>query len=703
MSKSRSLDAFFKPDRVAIIGLSRSAIDAPISILTTLKDYGYGGEVHIINPKFPDLAGYHVHASLDDAPPGLDLAVVTVAREQVNDVLRACIKSGIGAAIVITQGLADADDEGKRLQDEMVALARDGGLRILGPNTIGVADAFSGFTSSFIEAHRETTPIGLIAQSGLFMMGHNIVANEPAGFCLSADLGNACDVSLVDLLDYYEAVDAVEVVQCHLEGIVDGRAFVDTAARVSKTKPIVALKAGRSETGQVAVASHSGAAAGEDAVYRAAFHEAGVIVAENAEELRLLAKAFARLRPPQGNRVAVMSFSGGGAILAIDAIEGAGLTLATFSEATNAAIGAHVPPWLELQNPLDIWIPVAKDFHTNYPAILEQLLKDDGVDAVICIYCSYTMPKYMDVNSALYIGPLAAKYPDKPVLGWSYGMDIAGMTEEIENNGPAMVFPSLDDAGRTLAKLSAYAAWRDGPAAKPAPIFDVDDDRVADILGRAADTGATHLFSQAFEILDAYGLPLAPWRLAADAKALDEMAGELSYPVCMKVVSDDIVHKSDSGGIVLGIDGPAALLEAHAKLLADVTRRQPGADVAGVLVQAMAGKGKEVMIGAKQDPVFGPCLIVGAGGIYTEVVADFAFRLAPIGADEAAAMIDDIDFAKILHGVRGEDPCHLPSIVDALLRVSQLVVTHPAIREIDINPIIVDAAGALVVDARIIL
>jgi acyl-CoA synthetase (NDP forming) len=310
----------------------------------------------------------------------------------------------------------------------------------------------------------------------------------------------------------------------------------------------------------------------------------------------------------------------------------------------------------------------------------------------------------MDVNSALYIGPLAAKYPEKPVLCWSYGMDIAGMTEEIEKNGPAMVFPSLDAAARTLAKLSEYDAYRRAAGLSPPPsVFEADDARVADILARAADAGASYLFTEAFDILDAYGIDLAPWRLAADAAALEAVAADLSYPVCMKVVSADIVHKSDSGGIVLDIEDLAALRKAHGELLAEVSRRQPGAQVAAVLVQEMAAKGKEVMIGAKQDPVFGPCLIVGAGGVYTEVLADYAFRLAPVDANEAAAMIDEIAFAKILHGVRGEDACHLPSIIDTLLRVSQLVAAHPAIREIDINPLIVDAAGAVVVDARIIL
>ncbi len=295
----RFLDLFFSPRRVAIVGLSRTAVGAPISILTTLKDFGYRGRITVINPNIAATEEYEAYASLDEvpaaagAPEPIDLAVISVPREGVLDVLKGCARNGIRAAIVITQGFADAEDTGKTLQAEMLAFARDRGIRILGPNTIGVANAFSGFTSSFIEAHNDTFPVGLVTQSGLFMMGHNIVNNEPAGFCMAADLGNAADIGLDEVLAYYESVEGIRVIQCHLEGIERGTAFVETAARVSRTKPIVLLKAGRTEAGQAAVASHSGAVAGETEVYRAAFRKAGIVTADNAEQLRILSKAFA--------------------------------------------------------------------------------------------------------------------------------------------------------------------------------------------------------------------------------------------------------------------------------------------------------------------------------------------------------------------------------------------------------------------------
>ncbi len=698
------LDRFFGPKKVVIVGLSRSAVGAPVSVLTTLKDYGYGGEIYVINPNMTaaDADGFNVCASLDALPPDVDLAVVSVAREQVRGVLEGCIAKGIGGAIVITQGFADADEEGRRLQADMLALARANGLRILGPNTIGVADALSCFTSSFIELANDDAPIGQVSQSGLFMMGHHLINNEPAGFCMSIDLGNAGDVDLVDALTYFGRSDRIEVIQCHVEGIVDGAAFVETASRVSKEKPIVLLKAGRSETGRVAVASHSGAAVGENEVYDAAFRKAGIVPARNAEELRLLSKALATYAPPRGKRVAVVSFSGGGAILAIDAIEGAGLELARLSEETIRAIEDLFPPWLAVDNPVDVWIPVARDFDASFPRILEQVLRDDAVDALICIYCSYTLPKYAALDSSRHVGEIASRFPEKPVLCWSYGLDISGFSKRIEAGGAAMVFPSLDAAAGAIARMADYGAVRRAAPRGAPPRFDVDDARVSELLASAARSGSRYLFTESLEILEAYGIGAARWRLARSEDELARKAAEIGYPVCMKVVSADVVHKSDSGGVRLNIADDRALLDGYRGMREDVLRASPGAAIEGVLLQAMAPEGREIMIGAKRDPAFGPCLVVGAGGVYTEVLDDYAFLLAPADEAEARGMLAGLKCYPLLRGVRGEAASDVESIVDTLLRVSQLVTTHSAIREIDINPAIVGERGSVVVDARIV-
>jgi acyl-CoA synthetase (NDP forming) len=700
----RFLDKFFGPEKVVIVGLSRSAIGAPVSVLTTLNDYGYAGEIYVINPNMTqaDADNFNVCASLDELPDDIELAVVSVAREHVGNVLEGCAAKGIKGAIVITQGFADADEEGERLQEDMLTLVRDNGMRILGPNTIGIADAFACFTSSFIELENDRTAIGQVSQSGLFMMGHHLINNEPAGFCKSIDLGNASDIDLVDVLTYFGQSGDVDVIQCHVEGIVDGGAFVEAASRISKEKPIVLLKAGRSETGQAAVASHSGAAAGENEVYDAAFRKAGIVPASNPEELRLLSKAFVTYAPPKGKRVAVVSFSGGGAILAIDAIEGAGLEMAKLSKDTISDIEDLFPPWLTVGNPVDIWIPVAQDFDGSFPRILERVMQDDGVDAVICIYCSYTLPKYDALNSSKYIGKIGARYPDKPIMCWTYGLDIAGFSRKIEEQGTAMVFPSLEAAGTTIAKMADFETNRHLSVKETSSVFDVDDARVNSLLATARQAKSNYLFTESLEILEAYGINLAPWHFVNDESELARNAAEIGFPVCMKIVSADILHKSDSGGIRLNIEDERELIESYRGMCDDVLLYDPKATISGVILQAMAPKGKEVMIGAKQDPTFGPCVIVGTGGIYTEVLNDYTFRLAPLNEFEARKMLAELKLYPLLEGVRGEAPCEIDSIVDTVLRVSQLVSTHVAIKEIDINPLIVNEQGSIIVDARII-
>ncbi len=705
MPESKLLDLFFKPQSIAIIGLSRKAIDSPVSILTTIKDFGYQGDVYVVNPKLPPTGDLKIYPDLGSIKQPVDLAILSVARTRVLDVLRDCVANRIKAAIIITQGFADADEEGQKLQKEMVVLSAEHGIRILGPNTMGVMNAFHDFTSSFLEVSNEKIPIGLIAQSGLFMMGHHFLDNIAAGFGMAMDLGNASDINCSDVLAYFENEKDVSVIQIHMEALGNGKEFVQTAAKVSSKKPIIALKAGKSDAGEKAVLSHSGTAAGESEVYETAFKKAGVIAAKNPEELRLLSKAFLAYPPINGKRVGVMSFSGAACILSIDAIEGAELQLAKFSNKTTAALKEMFPPWMGVENPLDIWIGVSSgDFHTAYPRILEIILKDDNVDAVFCIYPSFTLPKHEDYNTSIHIRSMAKKFPQKPILCWSYGLDIAGFTKEIEKDGNVMVFPSLDDAALTVKKLSEYGKYKtdyDRPAEPKT--FEVDNGRVKSILELNRQKSKNYLFEAGFEILEAYGNNTARWRFVHDQSELQQAAAELTFPLSLKISSPDIIHKSDMGGIRLNILNPDGLIDSYQKMLSDVKTRMPAAQISGMLVQEMVPAGKEIMIGAKKDSVFGHCIVIGSGGIYTEILKDFAFRLAPLSEEDASGMISELDYSPILRGVRGEPPCDLKSIVDVLLKISQLVVDFPEIAELDINPLMVYEQDALIIDARMIL
>ena len=705
MPDSKPLDPFFKPQSVAIIGLSRKSIDSPVSILTTIKDFGYQGEVYVVNPKLPPTGDLKIFPDLGSIKKPVDLAILSVARNRVMDVLRDCVANGIKAAVIITQGFADADEEGKTLQQEMVALSSANDIRILGPNTMGVMNAYHDFTSSFFEVRNEKIPIGLIAQSGLFMMGHHILDNVPAGFGMAMDLGNACDINCSDVVEHFETEKNVRVIQIHMEALSDGNAFVRTAAKVSSRKPIIALKAGKSDQGQKAVVSHSGAAAGASQVYETAFKKAGVIAAKNPEELRLLSKAFLTYPPINGKRVAVMSFSGAACILAVDAIEGAGLQLAKFSSKTTAALKEMFPPWMGVGNPLDAWIGVSSgDFHTSYPDMLEIILADRNVDAVVCIYPSFTLPKHEDYNTSAHLRSMAQKFSAKPILCWSYGLDIAGFTAEVEKDGNVMVFPSLDDAAFTLKQLCEYGKYKANYHSPDEPrIVEIDSSRAKSILIHHRQKSQNYLFETGLEVLEAYDVKTAAWKFVNDPSALQEAGDELSFPLSLKISSPDIIHKSDIGGIRLNILNQEDLIDSYQKMLADIKKRMPDAQISGVLVQEMAPAGKEVMIGAKKDPVFGHCIVIGSGGIYTEVLKDFAFRLAPLSEEDALSMLSELNIYPILKGIRGEPPCDIKSIVGVLLKISQLVLDFPEIAEIDINPLMVYDQAAQVIDVRMFL
>lgn len=704
-TRPRLLDPFVSPGAIAIIGLSRSAIGSPVSVHTTLLDMGYEGGIYIVNPSMTSAPGATVCKAISEVPKTVDLAIISVERTMVPATLEDCAAHGIGAAIIITQGFADADDIGAALQGRIDAIIARTGIRVMGPNTIGLVNSLSKFTSSFIEVARDDLPVGQVSQSGFLMMGHHLVTNESAGYCTSIDLGNACDINLIDVLEHYETDPAIKVIECHAEAIEDGPAFMAAALRISRSKPLVVLKAGRTAAGQVAVASHTGAVAGQTRVSDAAFRQAGVFQADSAEELRSFSKSLATFGSMAGKRIAIMSFSGGGAVLAIDALDRAGLELAELSPETVKTVAGLFPDWMEVKNPLDIWIPVAKDLNHSFPLVMNALLTDAGVDAVMCIYCSYNLPKYDRYDASGYIRDLSAASPGKPVVCWSYGQDIEGFTRTIEAKRSAIVYPRLDDAARALAILAVQGA-RQHAAAAPAtwPPANAKAEAIATgILHKSKADGLEYLFTEAFEILDAYGLPMAKWAAVRDEADLPGRTAGLKAPLCLKIDSPDVIHKSDSGGVALGVGSGEALLLAFRDMRAAVAARVPGARLSGVVVQEMAAKGTEVLVGMVRDPAFGPCVVFGTGGVHAEILDDFAFRIAPVSQEEARAMIAETVVAKILAGARGQAGANIEALVDVICKVSQISVAHPEIQEIDLNPVFAGPGGASLVDARFIL
>ncbi len=443
---------FMEPDSVAIIGVSRVTGPVTLNILENLVNAGFLGRVYPVNPNADEILGMKCYRSVLDIPDGIDLAVITTPRSVVPRIVGECTQKGIRALIVVGQGFADGDEEGKKLQEEIVRIAREGGARILGPNTFGIANAFNNLSSAYMKLEMNKVPIGIIAQSGFFFVGLPKFTVVGKGI----DLGNACDIDFADGLEYFEDDPQIKLILLHIEGTKDGRRFIEVAGRVAKKKPIIALKTGRGEDGARAARSHSGSLAGRDEVYDAAFRQHGIIRVGDVDEFHDLAKAFLHLPPIKGRSIGVITITGAGGIIATDACERYNLHLAKLSPQTLSTIGPLAPSWQTLENPADIWPAMMIERHPFdevFTTILEAFLADGNIHAVILIFAAF--PIQFPTFPMRDLSQIANRF-EKPVVCWLYGPDPEKMASLIENEARIVVFPTLDRAMRTLSRLNDY-------------------------------------------------------------------------------------------------------------------------------------------------------------------------------------------------------------------------------------------------------
>lgn len=443
---------FMEPESVAIIGVSRATGPGSLNILENLVDAGFPGRVYPVNPNADEILGVKCYHSVIDIPDAIDLAVISTPRSLVPRIVGECTQKGIRALIVVGQGFADGDEEGKELQSEIVRIARGGGARILGPNTFGIANAFNNLSSAYMKLEMNKVPIGIIAQSGFFFVGlpKFIVVGK------GIDLGNACDIDFADGLEYFEGDPQIKLILLHIEGTKNGRRFMEVAGRVAKKKPIIALKTGRGEDGARAARSHSGSLAGRDEVYDAAFRQHGIIRVGDVDEFHDLAKAFLRLPPMKGRGIGVITITGAGGIMATDSCEKHNLHLAKPSAETLSTIGVLAPSWQTLENPADIWPAMmieGHSFNKVFTITLEAFLADGNIHAVILIFASF--PAQFPTFPMGDLSRIADRF-DKPVVCWLYGPDPEKLASLIENEGRILVFPTLDRAMRTLSRLNDY-------------------------------------------------------------------------------------------------------------------------------------------------------------------------------------------------------------------------------------------------------
>jgi acetyl coenzyme A synthetase (ADP forming)-like protein len=698
---SRPLDPVLSPRSIAVVGASRSPNTIGHQILANLVKYGYTGTVFPVNPNAAAVHAIKAWRSMSAIPDPVDMALVCVPKDLVAQVAMEAGEKGVRAIIVISAGFREVDGDGVAREQELVTICRRYGMRLVGPNCMGVlnADPAVSMNATFAPSMPPFGHAAFVSQSGAMGLSVLDYAQEYGiGIAQFVSIGNKPDVSGNDLLLHWEDDPAIGVILMYVENFGNPRRFLEIASRVSRKKPIIVVKSGRSRVGARAASSHTGALAASDVAVDALLSQAGVLRAGSVEELFDLAMAFGGQPLPRTRRAAVVTNSGGPGILAADALEANNISVQDLDPATVNRLRPLFPEEASLRNPLDM---VASATPSGYRAALDALLSDPGVDAVLAIFVPPLGVRQEDVAEAI----VAAKagHADKPVLAVLMGRQglPQGKAELHAVGIPAYIFP--ESAARALGAMCRYREWRERPTLAPESL-EVDLAAARVILAGARAEGRPRLDElESLALLAAYGVRTPPSVLARTEAEAVTAAERIGFPVVMKIMAPAIIHKTDVGGVQVGIGNALEARDAWREIHAGARRTQPTATVTGVLVQRMVKGGREFIAGMTRDPSVGPMLMFGLGGTLVEVLGDVVFRLAPIQRLDAQDMIRGIRSNKLLMGVRGAPPADQAALEEVLLRLSRLTLDFPEIAELDLNPLLAFADGALAVDARVVL
>jgi acetyl coenzyme A synthetase (ADP forming)-like protein len=698
-----SLQSFFTPRSIAVIGASTNPDKLGYAVLDNLVNGGFqsdGRSVYPINPKADEILGLKAYADVNQVLEEIDLAVVVIPYPIVPDALRTCGQKGIPNVIVISAGFREAGMDGLEREQELLEIAKEFNIRLIGPNCLGVIDTLTPMNASFSAGMPPEGPMDFMSQSGA--LGTAILDWAQAGrlgLSKFVSLGNKADVNEIDLLEAWADDPGSRVILSYIEGLPDGGEFIRVARQVSKGKPVVALKSGVTQAGSRAVSSHTGSLAGSEQAYEAAFRQAGVIRANSLQDLFDFALAFGYLPPLRGDRIAIVTNAGGPGILATDALERAGMTLARFEPECIRALEKFLPDAASAANPVDVLGDARAD---RYQFALKQVVADPGVDGVLVILTPQAMTE-IEATASVISG--VTQEVDIPILACFMGeARIEAGTKVLDRSKiPHFGFP--ERAAMVYKAMSQYRRYQSEPLPEY-ETFEVDRSTVRNVIDKVLDDGRVTIGdAEAREILLAYGLRIPDSQLAATAEEAEKIAGEMGYPVVLKVASPDILHKTDVGGVKVGLQDAEAVRDAFDLITYRSQRYLPEARLWGCLVQKMVPAGLEVLIGMNRDPQFGPLVTFGLGGIYVETLKDVAFRIAPFSHREAEDMIKEIRANALLDGVRGEPPTDKSALIDSLLRIGQLVLDFPEIAELDINPFMLyrNDQGGIAIDMRLIL
>ncbi|MCX6031300.1 MAG: acetate--CoA ligase family protein [Chloroflexi bacterium] len=703
-SRSASLTPFFTPNGVAIIGASRDASKLSYGIVRNLVDpeHRYPGPIYPVNPKAGEILGLKCYPDISAVPDPVELAILILPAPMVPGAVDACGRRGIKAAVIISGGFREIGPVGAAREQEIVAIAGHYGMRLMGPNGIGVIDTHTPLNTTFVKGMPPTGHIAFLSQSGALCGGViDWTIGRGIGFSRFLSVGNEADVNETDLLPFLAADETSRVITLYLEDVKGGPAFVDALRQAASRKPVLAIKSGRTAGGQAATASHTGALAGVHAAFRAACKQTGVIEVESIQALFNGALALAYQPLPAGNRIAILTNAGGPAALAADALEEAGLSLARTSPDTQAVLRSFLIADAQVAGPVDL---LGGANEHDYRRALQAVLTDPAVDGVLAILVPQALVNAVAVVEA--IGAVAAAQPAsaRPVLACLMGE--ASLDEAFKAAHaaqiPAYTFP--EDAVAAFGML-----WQRARRLQIADcrlqIADRNTQHAARSTQHAARSTQHAARTTPSALLAAYDIATPPEALATHPDEAATFARQIGFPVVLKLISPDILHKTDVGGVILNVQDEAAVRAGFETLVGRAAATHPGTAVTGVQVQKMIRGGQEVIVGVKRDATFGPLIMFGLGGIYVETLRDVSFRLAPLTPDDVAEMIDEVRSAKLLTGVRGAPPADRPALIEAIVRIGQLAAEHPEIVELDVNPLLVlpKGQGAVAVDVRIIL
>ncbi len=709
MTLERVLDA----ESVAVIGASKTVTKRGYQAIRTLVDENYEGRIYPVNPKEKIILGFRCYPSINDIEGPVDIALVATPARTVPAVLEQCGQKGVAGAVILAGGFGELGEEGRKLENEVIAVARRHNVRLIGPNTSGMMNLKKNLNLVGLK-NAPRGDIALLTQSGNMALTLITEAKLKSrkGFTYYVGVGNEADIRFHEYLEFFRRDPDTRAILMYVEGMRDGRKFLQQAYRTTQEKPVVLLKSGRSSTGKRSAGSHTGALAGMSEVARGAFERAGIVVIENSDELFPAAETLSSLPPMRKNRVAILADGGGHATIAADLLTDLGMQIPVLAEKTQQRLRQVLPDAASVPNPVD----VAGGTDDN-PAVFADcakiILNDPNVDGLLIVglFGGYGIRfaeslSFMEEDAAHRMGKLVAKRRKPIVLHSLFASEKPHSLDLLRYYG-IPVYDSLDVACKCIGVLAQYGRYLSSYHAKTNFVLNwgqkASEEGRRIIAAALAEGRSALLEHEAKRLLRLHDVPVFQDRLAATADEAVQIAEEIGGEVVLKIVSPDILHKSDAGGVVLHISGAKKVRRAFERILKNARKYNPAADIRGVIVSPMADVGVEVIIGTKLDDQFGPVIMFGMGGVLVEILKDVAFRVLPISPTTARQMIDEIRSAPLLNGYRGQAPCDKKALRRLLLKCSELIEAYPQIVEMDLNPVIAHEKGVSIVDARILL